>query len=678
MSIHHSNLNNIKKENKENKENKNNQTNNNILICPICKLIPKIFINELTNEIIYICSSSKSKIHKKKTYPLNYFNNLCPISKNDIGINTKCVHHNKKYIYYCNSCGQNICNDCINSNNINYNENKNNHFEHDIIDLKMISPTGSNINKKRRILESFKKNLDKANLIFEEYISKIRGVWQKIYYCQNSLIAYKQKIIDTYSQIENNYNSINNLNQIFNQIKFINKPFDFINEVIFNESTKDIINKINDIFKIKNYGFSNLDEMKKEEVFVENRNNNLNSSNSTQKQFAIVKTMLNVKMNENINNRVLKEYLICGLSSGILKIYDTAPKFIFKKNIYLNYNKEGFCCNKEINYITEIYNDNNHKDHNYYIYDEYIKKKNKLYLLICSNDLDIIEISNNFENYSFIQTIGDANCLYDKADFISQGNYKYIIAYSNWLTFLNIYKKNKNNDSYNLLTKLINSEEVCVSFIESMSSDNCIEILCANCIDTNDNFYLNFYTIFNDDNYKEIKIDKNNIKKIKVPSFINDQDCLFKINPYTAGLIIGNYINDYLNYETINNDNKNINGILLINLVNKQIISIIESNYYISKIFLISGGILIYNSKEKKIKILKYYNQNGKYPEIFLDEKIKFFFDSENFNFYINDLYLDNKIKISENSNEDELILLSELSGGIIAFAKNQKIKLYK
>jgi hypothetical protein len=211
-----------------------------------------------------------------------------------------------------------------------------------------------------------------------------------------------------------------------------------------------------------------------------------------------------------------------------------------------------------------------------------------------------------------------------------------------------------------------------------MSSDNCIEILCANCIDTNDNFYLNFYTIFNDDNYREIRIDKNNIKKIKVPSFINDQDCLIKINPYMAGLIIGNYINDYLNYETINNDNKNINGILLINLINKQIISIIESNYYISKIFLISGGILIYNSKEKKIKILKYYNQNGKYPEIFLDEKIKFFFDSENFNFYINDLYLDNKIKISENSNEDELILLTELSGGIIAFAKNQKIKLYK
>lgn len=200
-----------------------------------------------------------------------------------------------------------------------------------------------------------KKNLNKANLIFEEYISKIKQIWNKIYYNQNSLIEFKQKIIDTYVQIENNYNSINNLNQIFNQIKFINKPFDFLNEVILNESTKDIIKKINDIFKIKNYGSSNLDEMNMEEVFVEKRNNTLNSSSSTQKQFSIIKTMISAKMNDN-NKRLLKEYLICGLSSGILKIYDITPKFVFKKNIYLNYNKEGFCCNKDINYLAEIYN----------------------------------------------------------------------------------------------------------------------------------------------------------------------------------------------------------------------------------------------------------------------------------------------------------------------------------
>ena len=667
MSFIPSLINNIKKDNKDNKL----YQNNNILICPKCKLIPKIFINELNNEITYICSSSKSK-NKKKTYPLNYFiNNLNEISKNNIGINSKCIIHNKKYSYYCNSCEYNICIDCINSNN------KNIHYKHDLIELKIISPTGSNINKKRRILESFKKNLDKANVIFEEYISKIKKIWKKIYINQSNIIEYKQKIIDTYNQIENNYNSINNLNQIFNQMKFINKPFDFINEIILNESTKDIINKINDIFKIKNYGFSNLDEMNIEEVFEENRNNNLNSSNSTQKQFAIVKTMLNVKMNDNINNRFLKEYLICGLSSGILKVYDIAPKFIFKKNIYLNYNKEGFCCNKEINYITEIYNDNNYNNENY-IYDEYIKKKNKLYLLICSDDLDIIEISNNFENYSFIQKIGESNCLYDKAGFISQGNYKYIVAFSNWLSFLKIYKKNKNNESYNLLTNLNESEEVCVSFIESFKNNNYIEILCAKCIETNDNFNLYFYKIFNDENNKEIVIDKKNIQKIKVTSFINDQDCLIKINSNMAILIIGKYVNDYLNYETINNDNKNINGILLINLIEKQIVSIIESNYYISKIFLISGGLLIYNSKEKIINILKYYNQNGKYPEIFLNDKNLFFFDTVNFDFHLKDIYFDNNIKITENSNEDELILCNELKGGIIAFAKNQKIKLYK
>ena len=63
----------------------------------------------------------------------------------------------------------------------------------------------------------------------------------------------------------------------------------------------------NDIFRIKRYGFSNLDEMNVEEMFEENRNNNLNSSTSTQtqKQFSIVKTMINIKMNETKKQLIL-------------------------------------------------------------------------------------------------------------------------------------------------------------------------------------------------------------------------------------------------------------------------------------------------------------------------------------------------------------------------------------
>ena len=661
------------------KENKLVNQNNNLLLCPICKLVPKIVINELSNDITYICQSAFSKKCKKRTYPLNYFNtnNANPnlVTKNTININIKCIIHNKKYTYYCNYCHENICSDCINNNNIKNKENKSsNHSGHDIIELKTINPTGSNINKKKRILESLKKNLNKANLIFEEYILKIKKIWNKLYNNQNKLIEYKLKIIDTYTQMDNNYNAINNLNQIFDQNKFINKTFDFINQVILNESTKDIIKKINDIFKIKNYGSSNMDEMNIEEVFVENRNNNLNSSTSTQKQFAIVKTMINTKMNENNNNRILKEYLICGLSSGILKIYDTAPKFVFKKNIYLNYNKEGFCCNKEINYLVEINKDNNSIDENN-INDEYIKIKNKLYLLICSTDLDIVEISNNFENYCFIQKIGEANCIYDKADFISQGDYNYILAYSTWLTFFNVYKKNekKVDEPYNLLAKLNDSEDVCASFIVSSSNDKYIEILCANCIETNDNFNLIFYKIFHEE-----KFDSKNNKKIKVPSFINDQDCLVKINSHMAALVIGNYINDYLNYENTNEVGKNINGILLIDLINKQILSIIESDYYINKIFIISGGLLVFNSKERKINLLKYYNQNGKYIEIVLNQKSKFYFNADNFDFCLEDYFTDNENKNIENANEDELLLLTELKGGVIALAKNQQIKLYK
>ena len=632
--------------------------NNNLLLCPNCKLIPKILINELTDEITYICSSSLNK--KKKVYSLNYFNNnIDTINKNDITLNTKCSLHNKKYISYCNSCEINLCSDCKNINKI---ENKINHLEHDILDLKNISPTGSNINKKRRILESFKKNLNKANLIFEEYISQIKFLWKKVYTKHNNLIEYKQKIIDTYINIENNYNSINNLNEILKEIKFINKPFDFLNEVILNNSVKNTIKKIENIFEIKNYGQSNVDEMNIEEILEENRNNTLNSSSSTQKPFAIIKSLINVKLEENNNfSRTIKEYLICGLSSGILKIYDTNPKFNFKKNIYLNYSKDKFIDNKEINYMIEIYQE----------------QKNKFYLLICTSDLEIIEISNNFENYSFIQKIGEPNSIYDKALFIcSNNNNKYILANSSWISFLNLYKLNSNN-SYELLHKMNNSEENFVCFIESIKGDDYFEILCANYIEGDeDTFYIIFYKIYDNN-----KIEN---KRIKISSFINDQDSLVKINEYMAGLILGNYFN--LDYENENNtDNKineNSNGILLIDLVNKQIITIIQSPFYISKIFPISGGLFIYNSRIKKIRLIKYENMNDKYPQIVFD-KNKFYFNTENLEFCCEDIYIKNNLEknvnnSNENYVEDEPIFLVELTGGAIVLAKNQKIKLFK
>ena len=631
--------------------------NNNLLLCPNCKLIPKILINELTDEITYICSSSVNK--KKKIYSLNYFNNnIDTINKNDIILNTKCSLHNKKYISYCNSCEINLCSDCKNINKI---ENKINHLEHDILDLKNISPTGSNINKKRRILESFKKNLNKANLIFEEYISQIKFLWKKVYTKHNNLIEYKQKIIDTYINIENNYNSINNLNEILKEIKFINKPFDFLNEVILNNSVKNTIKKIENIFEIKNYGQSNVDEMNIEEILEENRNNTLNSSSSTQKPFAIIKSLINVKLEENNNfSRTIKEYLICGLSSGILKIYDTNPKFNFKKNIYLNYSKDKFIDNKEINYMIEIYQE----------------EKNKFYLLICTSDLEIIEISNNFENYSFIQKIGEPNSIYDKALFICSNNNKYILANSSWISFLNLYKLNSNN-SYELLHKMNNSEENYVCFIESIKGDNYFEILCANYIEGDeDTFYIIFYKI-----YENNKIEN---KRIKISSFINDQDSLVKINEYMAGLILGNYFN--LDYENENNTenkiNENSNGILLIDLVNKQIITIIQSPFYISKIFPISGGLFIYNSKIKKIRLIKYENMNDKYPQIVFD-KNKFYFNSENLEFCCEDIYIKNNLEknvnnSNENYVEEEPIFLVELTGGAVVLAKNQKIKLFK
>ena len=229
------------------------------------------------------------------------------------------------------------------------------------------------------------------------------------------------------------------------------------------------------------------------------------------------------------------------------------------------------------------------------------------------------------------------------------------------------------------MNKINNSEENFVCFIEGIKRDNFFEIICANYIednnDNNDAFNIIFYKI-----YENNKIENKNIK---VPSFINDFDCLVKINENMAGLILGKYFN--FDYEESNNkkeNNKNINGILLIDLINKQIITIIEFPYYISKIIPISGGIFIYNSKLKKIKLYKLENSKDKYPEIIFN-KNKFYFDSENLEFCFEDFYNNNKEEkyknnINENYIEDESIFLIELIGGILALGKNQRIKLFK
>jgi hypothetical protein len=86
--------------------------------------------------------------------------------------------------------------------------------------------------------------------------------------------------------------------------------------------------------------------------------------------------------------------------------------------------------------------------------------------------------------------------------------------------------------------------------------------------------------------------------------------------------------------------------------------------------------------KKKKINLLKYYYPSDKYPEFHLKNKHKFFFDSDNFEFFIEDIYAElnynNKNNNNDNSNENEIILISELAGGVLALAKNQQIILYK
>ena len=621
--------------------------NNNILLCPLCKLVPKILINELSNEITYKCIDSKIPANSHtKIYSLNYFiNNSKNVQKIITNANTICNKHKKQYISYCETCHLNLCKEC----NID-------HKNHNIIDFEFITPTCSNINKKRRILESMKKNLKKVNSLFEEYINKIKFLWKKIYEAQNNIIEFKSKIIETYDVFKNNFNAINNLNQIFNEMKFADKPFDFINQILLNKNNKNILSKINDFFKINIYGSSENDEINFDIPNLANQ--------------GIVKNMLTVKLNENNNTKILKEYLICCLFNNFLKIYDISPKFKLKQMIFIGKNSLNDDIRfsyggNEINSIIEI--DENNKDH--------IKYKNKIYLLVCRNDLDIIELSNNFTSFNYIQKIGETNCIYDKALFIPKLNNRFILAYSNYLSFLNVYKNNK-EINYDLFHEInISEEEIIISFIENQKNDNNIIEIIYSVFKENNNFYLVFYEI---KNFQKIEINKT---LIKIPSIKNDQDGIKKINECTAAVITGQFIYD----ENIISDcNTVVNGLLLFDLINKQIISLIEVNKTFDNIFFISGGLFIYHSAELMLKFYK-YKIIHKYPEIILDCDI---FSINVNNFEKKNGNLEENI-IGNNSNKDgniedninskiEFISVTELEGGIIAVSKNKQIRLFK
>ena len=120
-----------------------------------------------------------------------------------------------------------------------------------------------------------------------------------------------------------------------------------------------------------------------------------------------------------------------------------------------------------------------------------------------------------------------------------------------------------------------------------------------------------------------------------------------------------------------------MNGILLIDIKNRQIVSFIENANNIDKIFVIDGEILLNSMKEKKINIIKCDNYIKKYPEIILSNVEKIYFDTESLNI-CEDLNLENKSLFNNEDTAEELLLINELKGGIIALAKNQRLKLYK
>ena len=230
------------------------------VICPLCKTIAKMSINDYRIRIYdcknnhdinnislenfekeqkiniskIICDECKNK-NKGNSYKqifyrcINCKKNLCPICKenhNEHGVinyddmNYICEKHNYAYSFYCKNCKNNICILC-----------EKEHENHDIISYGKVIPNKEEIKDNLNI---FKKKIELFNKEVHDIINNLIKV------VDNFEILYK--IFESIIKMNNykNYEMIKNLNDI-NINKYIKDLEEIIEEKYLNKKFEKII-----------------------------------------------------------------------------------------------------------------------------------------------------------------------------------------------------------------------------------------------------------------------------------------------------------------------------------------------------------------------------------------------------------------------------------------------------
>ena len=418
------------------------------LSCPMCDLIPAIFVDKKSKNIYKVSSACENR-HLLSNMPIkNYYQHCITLknsSKNSINDFT-CIKHNEKYNSFCITCQKNICQECICSE----------HRNHFISNFYELLPNNDEISQLKKSIEQ---EINDAEVFltetFDKWIKNLQNKFRElvdILKCKNNLYNL---IINLYEKKELNYQNIFNT-KIISKNQLQNNPFtleiqnlknivykddnnknnnsidDDSKQKIFKEKSCQIIkilNLINEEFNFTLYespSESNdidIEEIKASpitsgfeilnpyeygiELNYKSTNINLNKKNSNSiKEYNEVKeisdqiNLSNRKLNENISTgcivnslTVLKDYngkvlnkFACGLNNGNINIYSYDPK---KKHIYLDFEiKEHI---ESVTYITCLHDGR---------------------LLTCSQDgtMKLIEETNSYflsfwRRYYLIQTL---------------------------------------------------------------------------------------------------------------------------------------------------------------------------------------------------------------------------------------------------------------------------------
>ena len=461
-----------------------------------------------------------------------------------------------------------------------------------------------------------KKYLEKLTNIFNSLIQKIVNDYTHLLENKLSIFLLEKKIIYTFLKYHTDKNAIKNFQNLSNFIQNMSIPNNLIinndennayNNNIINNNNEDIINleqsnnkkENNNKNNVKNI-LENIKTLTKIFNYFENTSHNLMSANKR-------KTILNIN---GINNLcILKNGNICISSDfGFVNIY----KYNKNVNNFEFINKLTPFKNNVIKYVTQLSNE---------------------LLVCCSKKLIIGKLFNDDKNYEIYQIIDEFDN-FNIVKVIELAN-NYLVTYDRGYqisVFKEIYT-NQNQIQYQLIYNKINKGEQVYSLLALPNNiiNDIQYISTSNNYSSNGNNCLRFYS--SEVNYKNF----DTIYDLNCSRFV---DSVLMINNNILCLGIQN-----------NSSLSSVNGIALVDIKIRQIVTFIEEEYPTS----------IYKLKNELI-VIAINNSSYDDEELIPTKKINFYYIENNSELiYINSIksgIKNNIVSLGELNNLNELIIV--------------------